>query len=185
MPKKKKTETTADVEVRGVDLGEVKRLLAFMADHGLEEFEYETKDFHVRLRKASPQGHAFRPSGSADATFSETEEHGSEESSSKASSASGASTGKSAKGAASPDEHIVKSPIVGTFYAAPTPGADPFVKLGAKVDEGTVLGIIEAMKLMNEIESDVAGEVVKVYVENGSPVEYGEPLFGIRTSRKK
>ena len=90
-----------------------------------------------------------------------------------------------AEGGIADDLHVVKSPIVGTFYAAPSPEADPFVKVGAKVNEGTVLGIIEAMKLMNEIESDVAGEVVKVFIENGSPVEYGEPLFGIRASQEK
>jgi len=74
---------------------------------------------------------------------------------------------------------------VGTFYAAPSPGAGPFVTRGAKVDPGQVLCIIEAMKLMNEIESDAAGEIAAIYVENGSPVEYGQPLFGIRAQGKK
>jgi acetyl-CoA carboxylase biotin carboxyl carrier protein len=74
---------------------------------------------------------------------------------------------------------------VGTFYTAPSPDAEPFVAVGAKVPVGKVLCIIEAMKLMNEIESDVAGEVVRIFVENGHPVEYGEPLFGIRPNRKK
>jgi acetyl-CoA carboxylase biotin carboxyl carrier protein len=179
MPKKKKTDPTPDVEVRGVDLNEVRRLLDFMTLHGLKEFEYESKDFHVRLKKTSPHGES---SGTAaDPVFvprkRETSGAGSAESSAPAAAA--------AEGAVADDLHIVKSPIVGTFYAAPSPDADPFVKVGAKVDEGTVLGIIEAMKLMNEIESDVAGEVVKVFIENGSPVEYGEPLFGIRSSQKK
>jgi len=80
---------------------------------------------------------------------------------------------------------IMKSPIVGTFYAAPSRGADPFVTEGARVEQGQVLCIIEAMKLMNEIESDVAGEVARVFVENGHPVEYGEALFGIRPKGKK
>ncbi len=83
------------------------------------------------------------------------------------------------------DVHIVKSPIVGTFYSAPGPEASPFVTLGAKVNVGQVLCIIEAMKLMNEIESDAAGEIVNVFVENGKPVEYGERLFGIRPQAKK
>ena len=74
---------------------------------------------------------------------------------------------------------------MGTFYSAPSPNADSFVAVGAKVEPGQVLCIIEAMKLMNEIESDVAGEVVQIFVENGKPVEYGEPLFGIRTRGKK
>lgn len=76
----------------------------------------------------------------------------------------------------------VKAPIVGTFYRAPSPTAEPFVKVGDRVELGRILCIIEAMKLMNEIESEVAGEIVEIYVENGQPVEYGQPLFGIRTS---
>jgi acetyl-CoA carboxylase biotin carboxyl carrier protein len=83
------------------------------------------------------------------------------------------------------DLHLVKSPIVGTFYAAPSPGSDPFVKIGARVETGQTLCIVEAMKLMNEIEADVTGELVKIFVEAGQPVEYGQPLFGIRPSRKK
>ena len=78
------------------------------------------------------------------------------------------------------DLAIVKSPIVGTYYEAPSPGSPPYVKVGDAVKEGQVLCIIEAMKLMNEIEADVSGEIVKVFVSNGSPVEYGMPLFGIR-----
>jgi acetyl-CoA carboxylase biotin carboxyl carrier protein len=76
--------------------------------------------------------------------------------------------------------HIVKSPIVGTFYEAASPGTPPFVGVGDSVKEGQVLCIIEAMKLMNEIEADATGEIVKRFVNNGSPVEYGMPLFGIR-----
>ncbi len=74
---------------------------------------------------------------------------------------------------------------MGTYYSAPGPEAESFVTVGARVESGQVLCIIEAMKLMNEIESDVAGEVVQILVENGHPVEYGEPLFGIRTQGKK
>lgn len=78
--------------------------------------------------------------------------------------------------------HVVMSPIVGTFYRASAPDAEPFVELGTKVRKGQVLCIVEAMKLMNEIESDAEGEVVKVFPENGQAVEYGEPLFAIATS---
>jgi acetyl-CoA carboxylase biotin carboxyl carrier protein len=78
--------------------------------------------------------------------------------------------------------HVVRSPIVGTFYESPSPGAPPFVKPGDAVEVGTPLGIIEAMKLMNEIESDASGTVVKRHVENGQPVEYGQPLFSVRPS---
>jgi acetyl-CoA carboxylase biotin carboxyl carrier protein len=76
--------------------------------------------------------------------------------------------------------HVVRSPMVGTFYSAANQGAEPFVKVGDSIQSGQVLCIIEAMKLMNEIESDVAGEVLKCYAENGQPVEYGEPLFDLR-----
>ncbi len=76
--------------------------------------------------------------------------------------------------------HEVKSPIVGTFYRAPAPDADPFVKVGDKVSVGTTLCIVEAMKLMNEIESDVSGTIVKILVENGAPVEYNQPMFLVK-----
>lgn len=76
--------------------------------------------------------------------------------------------------------HIVKSPIVGTFYESSAPGASAFVKIGDRVENGQVLCIVEAMKLMNEIESDAAGEVVKRLVQNGQPVEYGQPLFALK-----
>jgi acetyl-CoA carboxylase biotin carboxyl carrier protein len=79
--------------------------------------------------------------------------------------------------------HIVKSPIVGTFYEAPSPGAPPFVKVGDIVEVGQVLCIVEAMKLLNEIESDVAGEIVKKMSSNGQPIEYGQELFAIRAKK--
>ena len=92
-----------------------------------------------------------------------------------------ARTGGTAEGgsshAASANTHEVKSPIVGTFYRSPAPDADPYVQVGQDVENGTTLCIIEAMKLMNEIESDAAGKVVKILVENGQPVEYGQALF--------
>jgi acetyl-CoA carboxylase biotin carboxyl carrier protein len=78
--------------------------------------------------------------------------------------------------------HILKSPMVGTFFAAPTPDAPPFVNAGDVVEVGQVLCIVEAMKLMNEIESEFAGEIVRIHVENGQPVEYGQPLFTIKSS---
>jgi acetyl-CoA carboxylase biotin carboxyl carrier protein len=77
--------------------------------------------------------------------------------------------------------HIVKSPIVGTFYDAPSPDADAFVQLGDRVSSGQVLCIVEAMKLMNEIESDAAGEIVKIFVKPGQPVEYGQALFAVKS----
>ena len=78
------------------------------------------------------------------------------------------------------DLYMIPSPIVGTFYRAASPQAEAFVKIGSRVEPETIVCIIEAMKLMNEIQSETAGEVVKIYVENGQPVEYGQPLFGIK-----
>jgi acetyl-CoA carboxylase biotin carboxyl carrier protein len=91
---------------------------------------------------------------------------------------------EAAPGAAAGGEelHYVTSPIVGTFYRAPNPDAEPYVKVGDAVDEGKILCIVEAMKLMNEIECDGAGTIVKVFPENAQPVEYGERLFAVRTN---
>jgi acetyl-CoA carboxylase biotin carboxyl carrier protein len=80
--------------------------------------------------------------------------------------------------------HVITSPIVGTVFCSPSPGSEPFVKLGDHVKEGAVLCIVEAMKLMNEIPSDVEGEIVHIYIENGNPVEFGQKLFSIRPSRQ-
>jgi acetyl-CoA carboxylase biotin carboxyl carrier protein len=98
-----------------------------------------------------------------------------------ASSASTAAAAEAAEAQAADEKlHIVKSPIVGTFYESSSPGAAAFIKIGDQVENGQVLCIVEAMKLMNEIESDAAGEVVKRFVTNGQPVEYGQDLFALR-----
>src|SRR5205085_12304211 len=91
--------------------------------------------------------------------------------------------GAQASTAASADQdlHLITSPIVGTFYRSPSPAAEPFVKIGSNVEPESVVCIIEAMKLMNEIQAEATGEVAKIYVENGQPVEYGQPLFGIKS----
>jgi acetyl-CoA carboxylase biotin carboxyl carrier protein len=188
MAKKSTPQTHGSSHTGGVDLQEVERLLEFMAKHGLEEFEYERAGFRIRLRKPFSQPTGFSRAVSAPeivvaAAPSAASGHPGSAVTSGASTAQeqAAEAGR----AASEDVHLVKSPIVGTFYAAPSVGGEPFVKVGSRVDEGQALCIIEAMKLMNEIESDVAGEVVRIFVENGQPVEYGEALFGIRAHRKK
>jgi acetyl-CoA carboxylase biotin carboxyl carrier protein len=175
MAKKLKPESGAGAHTGGVDLAEVKRLLAFMQENGLEEFEYERGGVHIRLRKASASSSLLPPAAAPPA----------EAPVASAASPAPASTLDVAKPAAAANVHLIKSPIVGTYYSAPSPEAEPFVTVGARVESGQTLCIIEAMKLMNEIESDVAGEVVQILVENGHPVEYGEPLFGIRTLGKK
>ena len=173
MAKKTRPEKPTETTVQGVDLAAVERLLDFMQKHGLEEFEYERKGVHVRLKKAStnpPSGSGTSQAAGHEGGTSKTE---------------APRSGSSTAPPADADLHLIKSPIVGTFYSSANPGAPPYVTVGAHVEPGQVLCIIEAMKLMNEIESDIAGEVVKVMTETGKPVEYGEPLFGIRPQRKK
>jgi acetyl-CoA carboxylase biotin carboxyl carrier protein len=195
MAKKSTPHTQSSSHTGGVDLQEVERLLEFMSTHGLEEFEYERAGFRIRLRKPFSQPMGFSravaapeivvaavPAGAA--SHMGASAGGLATAGSSSASGAQAQAGEAAR-AASEDVHVVKSPIVGTFYAAPSVGGEPFVKVGSHVDEGQALCIIEAMKLMNEIESDVAGEVVRIFVENGQPVEYGEALFGIRAHRKK
>jgi len=180
MKGKKKQANPTEAIVPGVEREQLERMLAFMAQHGLEEFEYSRGDFHIRLKKPAansspaPQRSLSVPEivlSSSPAAGERAAEVPPRESAVEASRAE--------------DLHVVKSPIVGTFYNAPSPGAEPFVKVGDHVEVGEVLCIVEAMKLMNEIESDVSGEVMRIFVENGQPVEYGEPLFAIRPSRKK
>jgi acetyl-CoA carboxylase biotin carboxyl carrier protein len=195
MAKKSTPHTQGSSQTGGVDLQEVERLLEFMAKHGLEEFEYERAGFRIRLRKPFSQPMGFSRAVSAPEIVVAAVPAASHAAAAGGSAGGGAAAGASSSGsggqaaeaarAASEDVHVVKSPIVGTFYAAPSVGGEPFVKLGSRVEEGQALCIIEAMKLMNEIESDVAGEVVRIFVENGQPVEYGEALFGIRAHRKK
>ena len=171
MAKKSKARSDSTTEVGGVNLAEVEKLLAFMEEHGLEEFEYARGGVHIRLKKPGIN------TAAAPRVVMAAEPH-----------ASPAEPPRPAAHGSAParsDLHVIKSPIVGTYYSAPSPGADSFVTAGSRVEAGQVLCIIEAMKLMNEIESDVAGELVQIYVENGKPVEYGEPLFGIRASGKK
>jgi acetyl-CoA carboxylase biotin carboxyl carrier protein len=176
MAKKSKSGPGAGAHAEGVDLGEVKRLLAFMQENGLEEFEYERGGVHIRLKKASAAPAALTYATAAPPVAAPA---------SPAPVVAPVPAHDAGKPAAAANVHVIKSPIVGTYYSAPSPEAEAFVTVGARVDTGQTLCIIEAMKLMNEIESDVAGEVVQVLVENGHPVEYGEPLFGIRTSGKK
>jgi acetyl-CoA carboxylase biotin carboxyl carrier protein len=190
MAKKPTPKAASSSPAHGVDLPEIEKLLDFMRKHGLEEFEYERQGFRIRLKKPSSPSFAF-PSGPApEIVVASAAPHGSHASSAASAAGSGAASAAAQHASAADttrheDLHIVKSPIVGTFYVAAGPDADPFVSIGSKVETGQVLCIIEAMKLMNEIESDAAGEVVRIFVENGHPVEYGEALFGVRPHRKK
>ena len=157
-----------------MNLDDVREILALMRENGISEFEIEREGLKLRLRKdsAAPTvasvpvvvagmhaapvalAPAPEPVGPALAAGSDTEV----------------------------ELAVVKSPIVGTFYRSPEPGTASFVEIGTTVKKGQVLCIIEAMKLMNEIDSEYDGEVTNIYVENGQPVQYGERLFAIRTA---
>jgi acetyl-CoA carboxylase biotin carboxyl carrier protein len=183
----KKQPSSTDISVPGVDLGQLERLLSFMSEHGLEEFEYAHGDLRIRLKKAIPQPSVAAPVLAlpvAQAVAPQVLAAQAAPSAFRAAPQAAAASAPPAPAAAA-DEHVIKSPIVGTFYAGPSPEAGPFVRVGDLVESGQTVCIIEAMKLMNEIEADIAGEVARVLVENGQPVEYGEPLFALRPSGKK
>jgi acetyl-CoA carboxylase biotin carboxyl carrier protein len=170
------------------DLNQIESLLGFMAEHHLEEFEYSRGDLRIRLKKAgansasSPASNVSSPGQAVEGASGVLEEIAG----TSGSPSSAATTRESSLEAQTKENlHTIKSPIVGTYYESPTPGGAAFVKVGDTVQTGQVLCIIEAMKLMNEIESDVSGEVTGMMAENGQPVEYGQALFTIRPSRKK
>ena len=148
-----------------MDFDEINQILELMREHGLVEFELERDDLHVRLRKA--EAPAVTPTNAPPAAPEVT---------GLASAAQEPANDRTAD----PDVTIVEAPILGTFYRASAPDASPFVEVGDVVTPGAVLCIIEAMKLMNEIKSEYAGEVVDIFVENEQPVQYGERLFAIR-----
>lgn len=164
-----------------VNLEELRELIALMRDNGLAELELEREEFRVRLRRdavsAAPSQPAEAPHPVAAAPAPAPVP-----AAAQAPAFTPAHPGTQATEAASQDQdlQIIPSPIVGTFYRSPSPNADPFVKIGSNVENESVVCIIEAMKLMNEIQAETSGEVVKIYVENGQPVEYGQPLFGIK-----
>jgi acetyl-CoA carboxylase biotin carboxyl carrier protein len=159
-----------------MDLNQIKQILDLVREHELSEFEIEHEGLRLKVRKDANGAHVVThaaPSIPAMVTSPVP------------------SVGVGGAGATTPavadmadaeiELAVVKSPIVGTFYRSSEPGSAPFVDIGAAVKKGDVLCIIEAMKLMNEIDSEYDGEIVNIYVENGQPVQYGERLFAIRT----
>ena len=161
-----------------VNMDELRELIALLRENGLAEFELEREGFRVRLRRetTSQPSEGIVPVASLPAarTGGTTGHQGS--------GVAPSHPGAQAETAASEDQdlYIIPSPIVGTFYRSASPTSEPFIKIGSNVEPETVVCIIEAMKLMNEIQAETSGEVTKIYVENGQPVEYGQPLFGIR-----
>ena len=165
-----------------MNLDELKQILEMVREHELSELELERDGFKLRVKKESPA-----------AARAETITSYQLEAPPSVSPASPAPVTSPAPlpspplpepraGETEVELAVVKSPIVGTFYRAPEPGAKPFVEVGQAVRKGQVLCIIEAMKLMNEIESEASGKIVQILIENGQPVEYGQPLFVIESA---
>jgi acetyl-CoA carboxylase biotin carboxyl carrier protein len=172
---------------------EIKELIEFLVEKDIAEFELDRGDMKLHIKRGvASQPAAVVAVAPAMAPLSAVPVASAPVTPASSAPAPGASaaesvdvkapvSGTAAAGAASEaDLVIMKSPIVGTYYEAPTPGAPPFVKVGDAVKEGQVLCIIEAMKLMNDIEAEVSGVIAKMFVPDGSPVEYGMPLFGIK-----
>ena len=160
-----------------MNLDDVREILALMRENGIAEFEIEREGLKLRLRKDAGSGAvtatpAIVVAGVPAAPVAAI----------PAASAPAEPAAAVAQGASDLELAVVKSPIVGTFYRSPEPGASSFVEIGSTVKKGQVLCIIEAMKLMNEIDSEFDGEIVNIYVESGQPVQYGERLFAIRTA---
>ena len=154
-----------------LNMAEIRELAELVNEHGFTDFEFENANIRIRLSKmtAPPIMQAVAPvSAPISAQTPPT--------------TAAASTESSAESTVKADEDLyqITSPIVGTFYRSPSPDKAPYISEGDVVNENSVVCIVEAMKLMNEIQAEVSGEVVKIYVENGQPVEFGQPLFGIR-----
>ncbi|MDE3188935.1 MAG: acetyl-CoA carboxylase biotin carboxyl carrier protein [Acidobacteriota bacterium] len=164
------------------DIQDLKELIEFLKQYQVAEFDLDRGDMKIRLKFNQPETTqaglsdlAARLLASAPPAAANPAAH---------SSVAASAAPPAAAAAADPDAglHIVKSPIVGTFYGSPSPGAAPFVSPGDHVEKGQVICIVEAMKLMNEIEADASGEIARCLVTNGQPIEFGQPLFSIRQS---
>ena len=160
-----------------MDLDQIKKILDLVREHELSEFEVEHDGLRLKIRKDANGAHVVSHPAHAMPVMPMP--------GAAAAAPPAAVAGSGAAPVADLGEEIelavVKSPIVGTFYRSSEPGTPPFVEIGASVKKGSVLCIIEAMKLMNEIDSEYDGEIVNIYVENGQPVQYGERLFAIKT----
>ena len=190
--KKDATDTQRLGSMNPEEIAELKELIEFLKENGIGEFDLERGDLKVRLKFAAAAqpadlSHMANLAAAAQAAHSASFQPAAVAHAHPMGAASAATPAPAATGqpAAAPvdDEaglHIVKSPIVGTFYESPSPGSPAFVKPGDTVEVGQVLCIVEAMKLMNEIESDAAGKIVKRFVTSGQPVEYGQKLFAVR-----
>ena len=180
-PARGRRRRRASANELSVNMDELRELIQLIRENDFTEFELEREGYRVRFRRGLE---AAADTGASDLANSTQSTTLSTTTGAEARGATPAPThpGAKAQTAASEDQdlYIIPSPIVGTFYRSPSPNADSFVKIGSRVEADTVVCIIEAMKLMNEIQAEATGEVAKIYVENGQPVEYGQPLFGIK-----
>ena len=157
---------------------ELKELIDFLIEKDIAEFELERGDVKVRIKRGTPEA---APSVPAERIVTV---HSASPGSQAQAPPPAAPAPPAAEPAPPPENlHMVRSPIVGTYYESPSPGSPPFVKPGDMVEAGQVICIVEAMKLMNEIEADASGEIVKVLVANGAPIEYGQELFALRPKK--
>ncbi len=162
-----------------MDLRKLKKLIDLVQESGIAELEITEGEEKVRIARGgalsvTPLAAAVVPIGATGMTGAAAP---------ATLAAHAAAAAATAAADAVPEGHVVKSPMVGTFYRAPSPDAKPFVELGATVKAGESVCVIEAMKLMNEIEAEVSGEVVRIYKQSGQPVQYGEMLFSVRPDR--
>lgn len=156
------------------DIEDLKQLIEFLKENQVAEFDLDRGDMKIRLK--FNQG-----STSVGAPLMTSVPYAAAPAMSSAAFVHAAPAPSAPPAEPETDLHIVKSPIVGTFYGSPSPGAAPFVSPGDHVEKGQVICIVEAMKLMNEIEADASGEIVRCLVTNGQAIEYGQPLFSIRS----
>lgn len=156
-----------------MDLRKLKTLIDLVSESGISELEVTEGEGKVRIVKNAPPVYVQPTGGYAPQMSAPAQTVALTENTAPAASAAAPAA------PAAPQGHVVTSPMVGTFYRAPSPGADPFAQVGDTVKEGQTLCIIESMKLLNEIESDKAGVIKEILVENGQAVEYGQPLFVI------
>jgi acetyl-CoA carboxylase biotin carboxyl carrier protein len=172
------------------DIEQLKELVAFLKENEIAEFDLDRGDLKVRLKFASAVVQPATPAMGAGIDLASLARlMGSTQGTAAvpalpavAAHAVPPVAAEAAPAAEAENLHIIKSPIVGTFYESPSPGSSAFVSTGDRIEKGQVVCIVEAMKLMNEIEADATGEIVKRLVTNGQPVEYGQPLFAIRTA---
>ena len=162
------------------DMKDLRELIEFLKQYQVAEFDLDRGDIKIRLKFAQPAGPS---TGLADLAKLVTGTPTVPPSQGAPTAPPSAAPAEPSVPPADPDAglHILKSPIVGTYYGSPSPGAAAFVSPGDRVEKGQVVCIVEAMKLMNEIEADASGEIVKCFVSNGQPIEFGQPLFSIRT----